>query len=71
MGSHDRVALIRFNQNCHIIFDLNEKEKNRMFLRNSIQNSELNFKCIGETAFFAAIFEGLEIFKKAGNSLFK
>jgi hypothetical protein len=67
MGPKDRVALIRFNENCHIIFDLNEKEKNRMFLRNSIQNSHSNFECVGETAFYAAIYEGLEIFKRAGN----
>lgn len=66
MDSEDRIAFIRFNQNCHVIFGLNERGKNQFFLRNSIQNSKKTFMCQGETAFFTAIYEGLELFKKAG-----
>lgn len=66
MDSNDRIALIRFNQNCHIIFGLQDRGKNKLFLRNSIQNSGSLFNCSGGTAFYSAIFEGLELFKQAG-----
>jgi hypothetical protein len=38
MKENDRVGFIKFNKNCDIIFDLNEKGKNELFLRNSIDN---------------------------------
>ena len=38
MNPEDRISFIRFNKNCDIIFDLNEKGKNELFFRNSIDN---------------------------------
>lgn len=38
----------------------------KVYLRNSIQNSKDAVKCEGETAFFSALYEALEMFKKAG-----
>jgi hypothetical protein len=38
MNEYDRVAFIKFNKNCDLIFNLNEKGKNELFLRNSIDN---------------------------------
>lgn len=71
MELEDRVAFIRFNHNCHVIFNLRERGKNHVYLRKSIQNSNVEFKREGETAFFSALYEGLELFKKAGCFFFR
>lgn len=68
MEPNDRVAFIRFNHNCHVVFNLRERGKNHVYLRNSIQNSTDTLRCQGETAFFSALYEGLELFKKAGKN---
>ena len=38
MKDTDRVGFIRFNKNCDVVFGLSEKGKNRLYLRNCIQN---------------------------------
>jgi hypothetical protein len=70
MEPNDRAAFIRFNHNCNVIFTLTERGKNHVYLRNSIQNSKETVKCEGETAFFSALYEALEMFKKAGKFYF-
>ena len=69
MEPEDRVGFIRFNHNCHVIFTLRERGKNHVYLRKSIQNSKETMKCEGKTAFFSALYEALELFKKAGFSI--
>ena len=66
MDNEDRVGFIRFNHNVYVVFELSERGKNHVYLRYSIQASKESFKTGGETAFFAAIFEGLKLFKNAG-----
>lgn len=66
MENEDRVSLIRFNHNVHVVFGLSERGKNQMYLRNTIQASRETFVSSGETAFFAAIYEALQLFKKEG-----
>lgn len=64
MENEDRLALIRFNHNVHVVFGLSERGKNHMYLRNTIQSSKETFKSTGETAFFSAIFEALKLFNE-------
>ena len=66
MDNEDRVGFIRFNHNVYVVFELSERGKNHVYLRYSIQASKESFKIGGETAFFAAIFESLKMFKNAG-----
>ncbi|KAL4475021.1 hypothetical protein ABPG74_001717 [Tetrahymena malaccensis] len=60
----DRVAFIKFNENVDVIFELNEKENNTIFLRNSIKSFLKNFPQ-GESAVRQAIYTAIKLFQKA------
>ncbi|EAR86532.1 tetratricopeptide repeat protein (macronuclear) [Tetrahymena thermophila SB210] len=60
----DRVAFIKFNENVDVIFELNEKENNTIFLRNSIK-SFLKICPEGESAVRQAIYTAIKLFQKA------
>ena len=38
MQDHDRLALIKYNENVNVVFELNEKGKNTNYLRVFIEN---------------------------------
>ena len=39
MDGMDRIGFIQFNHNVNVIFELTERGKNEMYLRNAIQSS--------------------------------
>ncbi|KAL4512172.1 hypothetical protein ABPG72_005174 [Tetrahymena utriculariae] len=60
----DRIAFIKFNENVDVIFELNEKENNTIFLRNSIRSFLKNVPK-GESAVRQAIYTAIKLFQKA------
>jgi tetratricopeptide (TPR) repeat protein len=57
----DRVAFIRFNLNCDIVFSLVEKRKNTVQLRKQIDDSKAP---AGSTALLNALYEGIKLFER-------
>ncbi len=53
--SNDRLGFLRFNNNIEVVFDLNFRNKNTIYLRKSIQDSLL-VTPTGETAFYNCIY---------------
>ena len=60
----DRVAFLRFNHNVNVVFDLQEKGRNKIYLRDKIFQTQ-NERASGETAFFNTIWEALKVFSRA------
>ncbi len=62
--SKDRLAFVRFNRNVHIVFELQEKGSNKLFLRQHIYNA-VNVRAEGQTAFFDTLWHALKLFERA------
>ncbi|KAL4460391.1 hypothetical protein ABPG74_000142 [Tetrahymena malaccensis] len=59
----DRLALISFNHNVNVCFELQVSGNNDKFINKYIKDAK-NFVCSGDKALYNAIYDGIKLFKK-------
>ncbi|EAR99125.1 tetratricopeptide repeat protein (macronuclear) [Tetrahymena thermophila SB210] len=59
----DRLALISFNHNVNVCFELQVSGKNDKFIDKYFKDAK-NLACTGDKALYNAIYDGIKLFKK-------
>lgn len=58
----DRLALIKFNHNIDVSFELQVRGKNDRFIDKFLRDAK-NLPCFGDKALYNAIYEGIKLFQ--------